>query len=60
MGACVLTSLLETQNVLLEVGAARGHHDLEAKMLGKCLAHLRCLQRELSRGDEHEGWHHPN
>ena len=42
--------LLQTQNVLLEVGAARGRHDLAAHVLGDLDADLRGLQGELARG----------
>ena len=50
-----MDGLGETQNVILERGAASGDHNLDVHMLAQVLAHLGCLERKLTRRDEEEG-----
>jgi hypothetical protein len=50
-----VNDVVEPHDVLLEAGTTSGDHDLHVHVLAELFAHLRCLQRQLSRGDEDEG-----
>lgn len=44
----------QSDNIVFQPSAARGHHDVDTKVLSKRLADLRGLEGELSSGDEDE------
>lgn len=50
-----VNGLSKTENVVAERGSSGGDHDLHAGVLAEGLADLRCLESELTGGNEEEG-----
>jgi hypothetical protein len=45
----------QSNDIVLQPGTARRHHDIDAEVLSKRLANLRSLESQLSGRDEYEG-----
>lgn len=49
-----MNGIVQTHDVILEGGTARGDHAVKAHVLANLFDNGRCLQRQFARGDENE------